>query len=796
MATKPYRLRCSLLGHSMDVRAVAAAHFPDGAIVTGSRDRTTRIWIPNEGSPDYFESQCLTGPTNFVSSVCTVPPSDQYPSGLILVGSNDCCIYCFSPENPQPLYKLLGHSGVVCALAAGQFGTLLSGSWDKSARVWFGQKCMLTLEGHQGPVWAVQILPKQGLMLTGSADKTVRLWRAGKCERVFSGHEDCVRGLAVLSNLEFLSSSNDCTVRHWRATGDCLRIYSGHTNFVYSICVLPDGGGEEFVTCGEDRTLRVWASGGECLQTLRLPAQSIWSVACLANGDIIAGSSDGVARVFTRHSELQAPLEEQKAFEEEVSKSTLPAQELGDLKVNELPGKEVLLERGKRDGQTKLVRDGGVVSAFQWVAVDNEWQKIGDVVGAPNSDTPQGKVTFEGKEYDYVFDVDLDDGSKMKLPYNLAEDPWFAAQAFIHRNNLSQYYLDQVANFIVRNTKGMVMESGAATTGFADPFTGGSRYIPGTAPPPGSAPGNVLARTGPGQIPNDGAPIELDGAAGDMTPGAEHFFPHTTFLRFDVANTQGILAKLREFNTQVPPEDIVADEELVRLMALCSAACSPDEGQMAAFEKIVHWPREFVFPALDLLRLALRNPAVNSRVCNSGGGPQLCSHLIALLGASGASSNAAANQMLSLRALCNLFSQPGGEALALRERTRVLAATQRRAAAGSANKNTQIALATLALNYAVALRRAGPSNDEDGKEAAVQLLTTVTAAAPELTDGEAQFRLLVAAGTVCFGEDGAAEESRDLARALDVPAVAEKWAAVDMPSKVGRCARELMAVLR
>lgn len=112
MAAKPYRLRCSLVGHSMDVRAVAAAHFPDGAIVTGSRDRTTRIWIPNEGSSDYFEGQCLTGPTNFVSSVCTVPPSDQHPSGLILVGSNDCCVYCFSPDSPQPLYKLLGHSGV------------------------------------------------------------------------------------------------------------------------------------------------------------------------------------------------------------------------------------------------------------------------------------------------------------------------------------------------------------------------------------------------------------------------------------------------------------------------------------------------------------------------------------------------------------------------------------------------------------------------------------------------------------------------------------------------------------
>lgn len=124
----------------------------------------------------------------------------------------------------------------------------------------------------------------------------------------------------------------------------------------------------------------------------------ITSVCCLALQLVLSCfRSDGIARVFTRHGELQASIEEQKAFEEQVSKSALPAQELGDLKVHELPGKEVLQERGKRDGQTKLVRDGGVISAYQWVAVDNEWQKIGDVVGTPNADTPQGKITYEGK---------------------------------------------------------------------------------------------------------------------------------------------------------------------------------------------------------------------------------------------------------------------------------------------------------------------------------------------------------------------------------------------------------------
>ncbi|KAK8763572.1 hypothetical protein V5799_033821 [Amblyomma americanum] len=793
MAATPYRLRCSLVGHSMDVRAVAAAHFPEGAIVTGSRDRTTRVWLPNDQGSAYFESQCLTGPSNFVSSVCTVPPSDQYKSGLILVGSNDCCIYCFTPESPQPLYKLLGHSGVVCALAAGQFGTLLSGSWDKTARVWFGQKCMLTLEGHQGPVWAVQILPKQGLMLTGSADKTVRLWRAGKCERIFTGHEDCVRGLAVLSNMEFLSSSNDCTIRHWTATGECLRVYTGHTNFVYAVCVLPDTvtGAEEFVTCGEDRTLRVWMTAtGECVQTLRLPAQSVWSVACLGNGDIITGSSDGVARVFTRHDKLQAPAEEQKALEEEVGKSPLPAQELGDLKVNELPGKEALQERGKRDGQTKLIRDGTVVSAYQWVAVDDSWQKIGDVVGAPNSDTPVGKIMYEGKEYDYVFDVDLDTGGKMKLPYNVKDDPWHVAQDFIHQNNLSQFYLDQVANFIIQNTKGMVIENTAPST-YQDPFTGGSRYIPGTA----ATPAQAVQRVAP---PNSDAPNEIQNAAGDMTTGGR-YFPHTAFVRFDFANPQGILAKMREFNAQVPPSDTVDDDDLIQLLALVSAVGTPSDTQMAALEKVVHWPQEFVFPALDLLRLALRNPTVNNHVCTLSG-PQLCSHLIGLLSSTGP--NEAANQMLALRCLCNLFSQPSGEALALREQQRILAAVQRRAMAGAANKNTQVAMATLLLNYAVAAHRraasaaAAATNITQDTEAAVQILTVIMAVAAELTDGEAQFRLLVAAGTLCSLE-GSNTEIRELSVALELPRVAEKWmASADCLVKVKQCAQQLLDMLR
>lgn len=42
-------------------------------------------------------------------------------------------------------------------------------------------------QGHSAAVWAVLILPEQGLMLSGSADKSIKLWKAGRCERTFTG---------------------------------------------------------------------------------------------------------------------------------------------------------------------------------------------------------------------------------------------------------------------------------------------------------------------------------------------------------------------------------------------------------------------------------------------------------------------------------------------------------------------------------------------------------------------------------------------------------------------------------
>lgn len=62
-------------------------------------------------------------------------------------------------------------------------------------------------QGHSAAVWAVLILPEQGLMLSGSADKAIKLWKAGRCERTFTGepsHVSASHGFNSCTNTRVL----------------------------------------------------------------------------------------------------------------------------------------------------------------------------------------------------------------------------------------------------------------------------------------------------------------------------------------------------------------------------------------------------------------------------------------------------------------------------------------------------------------------------------------------------------------------------------------------------------------
>jgi WD40 repeat protein len=73
---------------------------------------------------------------------------------------------------------------------------LVTGSWDKTVRVWNVQagECTHTLEGHTSPVRCVAF--NGTTIAIGFNDRAVRIWRApyntAECERVIKGHTESV----------------------------------------------------------------------------------------------------------------------------------------------------------------------------------------------------------------------------------------------------------------------------------------------------------------------------------------------------------------------------------------------------------------------------------------------------------------------------------------------------------------------------------------------------------------------------------------------------------------------------
>jgi len=802
-----FKLRAVLQGHSADVKQVAASLTSEGSIVSASRDKTARLWQPMEDNT-FSLRKTFQGNPKYVSCVTSAEPSEEYPSGLILAGCQDGKIRGYLPDVEDPLFQLEGHAENVTSLYLSKFGTLISGSWDKTAKVWFNKKCTMTLSGHELAVWCTAILPGVGVMVTGSADKTIRLWRTGKCELILKGHTDAVRGLALISAEEFLSCSNDASVRRWNTKGDCIGTYYGHENFIYSIHLLPNN--KDWVTSGEDRTVRIWKNNEVC-QTIYHPAISVWSVCSLANGDIVSGASDGIIRVFSSDAGRHASAELQEIFEAELSKLALAAQqELGGVKLSDLPGPEALFEPGRKDGQTKMVREGELVSVHSWSMADNKWTKIGDVVGAAGgSQKTSGKKLYQGKEYDYVFDIEIDEPkATLKLPFNTTDDPFMEAQKFIHKHELSQYYLEEIANHIIKNTGGQTL----GNLSNADPFTGGASYssssgggaVSGSAPTGGAA---VDPFTGGGAYTSgsgggNDAPMRsgppppdpwMQGAyktsetVGDATIAMEveetnQYFPHTDFLRFDGGiKAEALVKKLKEFNSQVPEDKRLSEDDLQKLPDL--ALAQPENSESVAnLLKVLSWEASLIFPSLDLIRLIILHPNNQKHVLEKNFVDTLFSVCLANLGKEAP----LANQFLGIRCLCNLFTTEAGEELMMTYRESVISRILMETL-DNQNKNVQIALATLFLNYAVALAKRPGS--EDGQ---IQVLSALGINAISfISDWEARFRVMVAIGTIL----SISPDNIEYARTLEVRDGVRGWKVLEGPQKCTECAQFIIKML-
>lgn len=456
-----YQLRSILTGHELDVRGVTA--ISENVIVSGSRDGTARLWDLHYNVDTSSANEiCFLSPTGaFVNTVESLPIDPDMP--LVAIGGKDAVIYVSDTHDSFVKqgddfgkYQLIGHQGNVCSLNY-KDGALISSSWDCTAKVWdlttFAVKHDLV--GHAASVWDAQIVDaNEDIYLTCSADRTIRKWRGNVEIAQYTGHNDVVRKLLVLpGGTKFVSASNDCTLKVWDLdSGKALQTLVGHDSFIYDIGLLSNG---DLVSTAEDRSVRIWHNG-TVAQAITLPCISVWSVAVLPNDDIAVGGSDKQVYLFTKDKARAATAEGVAQFKELVEQSTISEQSLDDLKKTDIPGYDRLQKPGKEEGSTIMVKSpAGVIEAHQWTG--GEWVKIGDVVNSAGGSS--GKKDYNGVEYDYVFDVDVEDGKPpLKLPYNAGENAYVAAERFLANNDLPSSYTEEVVKFINQNTSGFQLD--------------------------------------------------------------------------------------------------------------------------------------------------------------------------------------------------------------------------------------------------------------------------------------------------------------------------------------------------
>lgn len=336
------------------------------------------------------------------------------------------------------------------------------------------------------------------------------------------------------------------------------------------------------------------------------------------------------------------------------------------------------------------------------------------------------EIDHQGKEYDFVFDVDIEDGKPpLKLPYNLSQNPYEAATKFINDNELPISYLDQVANFITTNTQGATIGNNSQQPSGSDPWGTENRYRPGDAAAP----------TTP------------------SLPPAPKILPQKDYLNILVARVPAIEKKILELNQELiksGSKDISLNPADVSTLAVLrqhlesSGATKSSQSIKGGLELVVkivtQWPYKDRMPGLDLLRLLAVAPDTAKFSYRDN-------NIIDVLtiGATEEQPPAENHVMLAIRGFANLFESEEGRKLAQADFDKIKSVVQS-ATNGSSNRNLLVAASTLFINYAVLFT--SNSGVASSFEHVIGCLDILTKLVGEQKDAEVVYRALVAVGTL------------------------------------------------
>lgn len=272
---------------------------PTGTIAaTAGHDGTARLWDLADGR----ELAALTGHTANVDAIAFIDDTH------LVTGSEDRSLRLWNLDTRKTT-AVLGpfEEGVVAVALSPDGRELVSGGWDEAIHRWDSQtgQHLGTLTGHADGVVALAWLDAQRLA-SGSRDDTIAIHRVDTGQRFqLRGHDLGVEGVAATAEW-VASASLDGTVRLWEPQPQRVSVdLEGHALKVHALVLTPDGrrvvsgAGPHFDRDPADNSVRLWdIRGGEPLVVATEHRAAVTALAIDHDGVLVAsGDRDGVVLV-------------------------------------------------------------------------------------------------------------------------------------------------------------------------------------------------------------------------------------------------------------------------------------------------------------------------------------------------------------------------------------------------------------------------------------------------------------------------------------------------------------------
>ncbi|KAM0749156.1 WD40 repeat-like protein [Meredithblackwellia eburnea MCA 4105] len=299
-----------LKGHD-DVVLCLATSPSRTVLVSGSKDKTARVWLPTTSSSD--------GPTSWKHAATAQGHMESV--GAVIVSKRDTSfLVTASQDRTAKIWDLSSLPSISSNEAAIQLRSLA------------------THKLHDKDINSLDLSPNDKLLISGSQDRTAKLWSiaynrgttASKNKPptatinplgTLKGHKRGVWSVRFSTNDQVVATaSGDRTIKLWSlADLTCLKTFEGHSNSVLRVDFLTRG--TQLASCASDGLVKVWNVRDEQVATtLDNHEEKIWALAVRSDEkEIVSGGADAVISIWEDVTE-QEELEKMVELEDRVSK--------------------------------------------------------------------------------------------------------------------------------------------------------------------------------------------------------------------------------------------------------------------------------------------------------------------------------------------------------------------------------------------------------------------------------------------------------------------------------------------